>query len=213
MIYVGNCIFITRRIFVDQRVGCAITFYRQSLDLLEDYLHIKFFFFFFSSSSSQWLAGKSNFRRSIARWTSRFRSFSQPSFQSYKIALKTCDQSVIEHNLVTIYLNLEWPDNISDNPNLLIHIFDKSKSADDCCFCRSMIHLYRICTEIMQNWICTSSSVTSFSSSLRYICQPATWTVCRSSRVPPPSSTLNSSSDECAVDLSFVDNEYSNRRS
>lgn len=56
----------------------------------------------------------------------------QPSFQSYKIALKTCDQSVIEHNLVTIYLNLEWPDNISDNPNLLIHIFDKKYAPKLC---------------------------------------------------------------------------------
>ena len=33
---------------------------------------------------------------------------------------------MIEHNLVTIYLNLEWPDNNNDNPNLLLHIFDKS---------------------------------------------------------------------------------------
>lgn len=47
-------------------------------------------------------------------------------YQSYKIPLKNTGQSVIEHNLVTIYLNLEWPENVDDNPNLLVHIFDKS---------------------------------------------------------------------------------------
>jgi hypothetical protein len=54
-----------------------------------------------------------------------FLFFSEP-FQSYKVPLKNNGQSIIEHNLVTIYLNLEWPDNINDNPNLIIHIFDKS---------------------------------------------------------------------------------------
>ncbi len=48
-------------------------------------------------------------------------------YQTYKIPLKTNGQSVIEHNLVTIYLSLEWPDNGNDNPNLLLHIIDKSK--------------------------------------------------------------------------------------
>ena len=49
-------------------------------------------------------------------------------YQTYKIPLKTSGQSVIDHNLVTIYLNLEWPDNTADNPNILLHIFDKSKN-------------------------------------------------------------------------------------
>jgi hypothetical protein len=49
-------------------------------------------------------------------------------YQSYKIPLKNNGQSVIEHNLVTIYLSLEWPNNVNDSPNLLIHIFDKSKT-------------------------------------------------------------------------------------
>jgi hypothetical protein len=54
-------------------------------------------------------------------------TFSEP-FQSYKIALKSCEQSIIEHSLVTIYFNLEWSDHKNTNPNLLIHIFDKSKT-------------------------------------------------------------------------------------
>ncbi|CAF0874738.1 unnamed protein product [Adineta steineri] len=54
-------------------------------------------------------------------------------FQSYKVPLKNNGQSIIEHNLVTIYLNLEWPDNINDNnPNLIIHIFDKKISPKPC---------------------------------------------------------------------------------
>lgn len=59
-----------------------------------------------------------------------YRVFSSPlsePYQTFKIPLKSNEQSVIEHNLVTIYLNLEWPDNNHDNPNLLLHIFDKSK--------------------------------------------------------------------------------------
>ena len=56
-----------------------------------------------------------------------FTSLSDP-YQTYKIPLKTDGQSIIEHNLVTIYLNFEWPDNADENPNLLLHIFEKSKS-------------------------------------------------------------------------------------
>ena len=55
------------------------------------------------------------------------RFLSSEPFQSYKVALKNCEQSIIEHNLVTIYLNLEWPPTSNENPNLLVHIREKSK--------------------------------------------------------------------------------------
>ena len=50
------------------------------------------------------------------------------SLQTYKVPLKNIGQSIIEHNLVTIYLNLDWPINTNDNPNLNIHILDKSNN-------------------------------------------------------------------------------------
>ncbi len=55
-----------------------------------------------------------------------FISFSGPT-QSYTIPLKNCQGSVIDHNLVSIRLNVEWPDKAGDNPNLVIHVTNKRK--------------------------------------------------------------------------------------
>jgi hypothetical protein len=49
------------------------------------------------------------------------------STQSYKVPLKACQNSVIDHNLVTILLSVEWPDRGGDEPNLVIDITNKRK--------------------------------------------------------------------------------------
>ncbi|CAF2735624.1 unnamed protein product [Rotaria sp. Silwood2] len=49
--------------------------------------------------------------------------------ESFKIPLKACQGSVIEHNLVTIRLNVEWPDRGGDDPKLVMHIMNKKPSA------------------------------------------------------------------------------------
>ncbi|CAF1300719.1 unnamed protein product [Rotaria sp. Silwood1] len=45
--------------------------------------------------------------------------------ESYKIPLKACQNSVIDHNLVTIRLSVEWPEKCGDNPNLVMYITNK----------------------------------------------------------------------------------------
>ncbi|CAF1631371.1 unnamed protein product [Rotaria magnacalcarata] len=45
--------------------------------------------------------------------------------QSCKIPFKSCQNSVIEHNLVTIQLSVEWPDKGGDDPSLVMHIVNK----------------------------------------------------------------------------------------
>jgi hypothetical protein len=48
--------------------------------------------------------------------------------QSYKIPLKACRNSVIQHNLVTIGLSVEWPERGGDDPTLVIDITNKQPS-------------------------------------------------------------------------------------
>ncbi len=51
--------------------------------------------------------------------------FSEPI--QYKVPLKSCQNSVIDHNLVTIWLGLEWPEKCGDDPSLVIHVANKRK--------------------------------------------------------------------------------------
>jgi hypothetical protein len=50
------------------------------------------------------------------------------STKSYVVPLKLCQNSVIDHNLVTISLSVEWPDKAGDEPNLVIDITNKQPS-------------------------------------------------------------------------------------
>ncbi|CAF4658296.1 unnamed protein product, partial [Rotaria socialis] len=50
---------------------------------------------------------------------------SREPVQSCKIPFKSCQNSVIEHSLVTIQLSVEWPDKGGDDPNLVMHIVNK----------------------------------------------------------------------------------------
>ncbi|CAF4256507.1 unnamed protein product, partial [Rotaria socialis] len=74
-------------------------------------------------------------------------------YHSYKVPLKNNGQSIIEHNLVTIYFSLEWPNNINDNPNLLVHIFDKKTAPKTCKIEPSMSYIQQNQSSLFVNSI------------------------------------------------------------
>ena len=47
--------------------------------------------------------------------------------QLFKVPLKTCHNSVLEHSLVTISLSVEWAEGGGDDPILVIEVTEKRK--------------------------------------------------------------------------------------
>ena len=49
------------------------------------------------------------------------------STRNWRVPFKSCQNRVLQHNLITIRLSVEWDARGGDNPNLVIDLIDKSK--------------------------------------------------------------------------------------